>query len=175
MEIYIHCSVCKQYIYLHLPAMRLGDLRHLSISEFCLPSRNVFGLIALEGDLVVHGASWTVAALRHHPVPADVELLAVVRVREGGVRQCSSVGANHLALRTREAVVQRLCAEHHIKIVTESDCTFINTRVNTRVKTRLKTSGHLLRLPLEHHLTFGYNLFLPPSVPFPNRCNMHQF
>lgn len=116
--------------------MKCSDLRHISISEFCLPSRNVFRLIALEGDLVVHGSSWTATALRHHPVPANVELLAVVRVREGGVRQCPSVGANHLALRTREAVVQRLCVEHHITIVTESDCTFINTRVNTRVNTK---------------------------------------
>jgi len=119
-------------IYLHLLAMKCNDLRHISISEFCLPSRNVFRLIALEGDLVVYGSGWTATALRHHPVPADVELLTVVRMRVGWVRQCSSVGANHLALRTREAVVQRLCAEHHIKIVIESDCAFINTRVNTR-------------------------------------------
>jgi len=77
----------------------------ISISEFCLPSRNVFRLIALEGDLVVHSSGRTVAALGHHSVPANVEFLAVVRVREGGVWQCPSVGANYLALRTREAVV----------------------------------------------------------------------
>lgn len=72
----------------------------------CLPSRNVFGLIALEGDLVVHGSGGTATALGHHSVPADVELLAVVGVREGGVRQRPSVGTDHLALRTREAIIQ---------------------------------------------------------------------
>jgi len=96
----------------------------MSLWELCLPSRNVFRLIALEGDLVVHGSGGTVTALRHHPVSADVELLAVIGMREGGVWQCPSVGANHLSFRTREAVFQRLCAQHHITVVNESDCTF---------------------------------------------------
>lgn len=145
--------------------MRCSDLRHLSIPEFYLPSRNVFRLIALEGDLIVHGSGRTVTALRHHPVPADVELLAVVRMREGRVRQCSSVGANHLALRTREAVVQCLCAERHITIVTESDCTFINTRVNTRVNTRWSSTQATVRT-----LPQIWTQPLPPSLPsFPNQ------
>lgn len=160
MQIYIHCSVCvqvcKQYIYLHLRDTRCRQLRHISISEFCLPSRNVFRLIALERDLVVHGSGRTATALGHHPVPADVELLAVIRMREGGVWQCPSVGANHLPLRTRKAVFQRLCAEHHITVITESDCTFINTRVNTRWSSTQATVRTLPQIWLH----------LPPSIPF---------
>jgi len=75
------------------------------------------------------------------------------------VWQCPSVGANHLALRTREAVVQRLCAEHHITVVTDSDCTFINTRVNTRVNTRWSPTQATVRtLP---HIWLQH---LPPCI-----------
>jgi hypothetical protein len=157
-------EVRKQYIYLHRRGMRCSDLRHLSISEFCLPSRNVFRFITLEGDLAVHGSAWTATGLRHHPISADVEFLAVVRVREGGVWQCPSVGANHFALRTRETVVQRLCAERHVTIVTKSDCTLINTRVKTRVNTRWSSTQATVRILPQ--IWLQPRTFSLPSFPF---------
>lgn len=145
--------------------MTFSDLRHTSIyrsarlpvsTKVCLPSRNVFRLIALEGYLVVHGSGGTVTALGHHSVPADVELLAVVRVREGRVWQCPAVGANHLTLGTRESVIQLLCAQHHITLFTDSDSMLANTRVNTCLNKRWSSTQAML----EYHLKFGYSCFL---------------
>jgi hypothetical protein len=78
-----------------------------------LPPGHVLRFVAHEGHLVVDGPGGTAAPLGHHPVATYVEFLAVVRVRERGVGQSPSIGADHLALRAREAIVQGLCTHRH--------------------------------------------------------------
>lgn len=68
------------------------------------PSGHVFRFVALERDFVVHGAGGTATVLRRDTVPANVELLAVVRVRKRRMRQDAAVGADHVSVRTRETV-----------------------------------------------------------------------
>lgn len=75
------------------------------------PSGYVFGFVALERHVVVDVARRTAAVLRGDAVPAYVELLTVVRVCERRVRQDPAVRADHVAVRTRETVGERVCAK----------------------------------------------------------------
>lgn len=68
----------------------------------------ILGFVALEACFIIHSTAGAIALLRHAAIPADVELLAVIWVWEGRVRQGAAVGASHLAVWAREPVVQHV-------------------------------------------------------------------
>lgn len=77
-----------------------------------LPSGDVVWVITLEAFFVVNTASWTASVLRDDAVTTDVELLAVVSMREGRVREDSAVGTRYVTLWTREPVGEAVCKQN---------------------------------------------------------------
>lgn len=73
------------------------------------PSRYVFWFVAHERVLVVNGFAGAASSLRDYPIPADIELSAVVRVRKGRVRQRTSVQTEDLLDGAGEPVRERVC------------------------------------------------------------------
>lgn len=70
-----------------------------------IPSLNFLWVIAHKGVLVINFAFRTASLLWLDSVAADVELLAVLRVREGGVGEGAAVRSHDIAVGARETVV----------------------------------------------------------------------
>lgn len=76
------------------------------MKEIHLPSLHVLRLGAPEDLLVIHGAGFALAFLRHHTILADVELGAILGMRIRGMRQDPARRSSDVAVRTDETVVQ---------------------------------------------------------------------
>lgn len=85
------------------PAMNQG----LEKNACNLPSGYGSGVLALEEIFAVDLSFLAASGLGYHGVPADVELLAVLGMGEGGVGQHAAVGALGLAFGAGETIGER--------------------------------------------------------------------
>ena len=69
---------------------------------------NLLRVIAHESILIVDLAKRAESLLGLDSVAADIELLAVFRVGEGGVGQGTAVGSHHFTIRAGETVVEQV-------------------------------------------------------------------